>query len=136
MAHLGTDAAVAIGNADSGYTDIGNVRSIDFGDSHDFAESTNNDSGGRKEGLLANSQVNLSISFVYDKSDAGQLELQQAHEAKSANWFRVRTQEDTGEREARFQGLITAYNVPNQNGTVVEATATIVSTGAITYADQ
>lgn len=133
---VGRNFDVAISSADSSYTEIGSIKSSDMAIANDRADATDNDSAGHNEGEYSQSQRTCSVSGNYDKSDAGQLELQAAAEAKTKVWLRLRPTSSSGEREWRFQALIDDYTISGATADIEEFSFSATSDGTPVSADQ
>jgi hypothetical protein len=133
---IGREADIAVSNADSGYTELSFLKSVDFDPSNDEIDASDNDSGGSDETEYGQSRAALSGTMNYDHTDAGQLELQQAFEGKTKLWFRFRPKSTSGEREARFQAVVTSFKISGATGGIQEASFSAKSDGVVTYANQ
>jgi hypothetical protein len=130
------DVAISAADSDASYTEIGNIKSVDFSDSNEYIDAEDNDSAGYAEGLYGTKKLTVGVTVNYDKSDAGQLAVQQMSEGRLFRYIRVRPNAASGERERRFRCLCVSYDDGGGTNDIKEVSVSFESDGTITYADQ
>ena len=120
----------------SSQTAIENVLSADFDSNVDLEECTDNDSGGNKEWLPADTETNFSFTANWDWTNTGQKEIMDACDAKTKVYIRYQPNgAGTPRREFTFGAWVESFELPIEHATVTEFTATLKVDGALTITD-
>lgn len=127
-------AEVAVSTTLGGsYTPIEKLKSPKLAGQQKTADSSNNDSGGYEENLPTWKTGTLSFGMTADESATGQELLWTSFLAGTQLFYRLRPRGDnSGDRQVRWQGTITALEEPLDQGNVADYNATIQMTGAPT----
>lgn len=129
------DVAISAADSDASYTEIGEIKSVTFDDVKQTVDATTNDDAPNMTSLYTLNQATVAVTVAYDKSDAGQLAVQQMNEGRLFRFIRARPNNATGERERIFRALITGYSESGATAALKELSVTFTSDGAVTYAD-
>lgn len=135
---IGRVATLAISDDDveANYVDIGKVTSNSFDFANDLADCTNNDSGGFKEAIYADSQATVDLEANYDESNTAQSDLVDAEFSKLKKWVRFRHNTGPGLKEFRFQANFADLTIDTSTGDVETLSVSIESTGVVIKAAQ
>lgn len=132
---LGTSSTVeiAIDGDTPTYATLGKVTSGTLTVSTDTAEGTNNDSGGFKEFLYADTNYELQVDVKYDAADTVQTNLFTAVATRSAAdatymTARVRPSVGSGLEQWVFRVLCTSFSISMAHGEVNTASFSFIGT--------
>lgn len=121
----------------SNYYTVGGLTQGNYNHNQDVVDTTDFDSGGWKENILADSQFSLDFTANYDENDTGQGMLSTAFFAKTTLQWRVRPYVGSGFAQFVFQGNMSSPpQVSAPEGDKVEMSVTVDSTGTVVKSTQ
>jgi hypothetical protein len=124
---------VAVSTDDITYNDIAEVTEISYSLAHETEDATSFTSGGVKNSDYGETQVSLSVQYLYDPADVGQDRVRTSAEGKTKIWYRYRPAGDSsGEDSIKFQGKIESLEYGNARNEKATQSLSVVSDGAIT----
>lgn len=120
----------------SSQTAIENVLSAGFDSNVDLEECTDNDSGGNKEFLPADTETNFTVTCNWDWTNTGQKEIMDAQANKTKVFIRYQPNgAGTPRREFTFGAYVESFELPTEHAVVTEYSFTVKVDGALTITD-
>lgn len=117
------------------YTDVAGVKDASMSNARGVIDVNDFDEPGWNQSLIDRGDLTVSGSYNYDEADAGQTIMRTASQTGAFCWFRYRPGGDGSGtlRETFAKAIIESHDDANADGSAIESSFSMKSTGAPTF---